>query len=95
MEPVRNCTKVPKTIQHEILILTKNLLLSTPRWVPLADGRNWNRGGQIPISDVANALSPDLLQRLRFECKGLQTLLKNHHQVCVLFIPVSEKDTVK
>ncbi|CAH1777388.1 unnamed protein product [Owenia fusiformis] len=42
---------------------------------------NWRRGGAIPLGDVVKLFSSDILQQLKKECGGIQTLLKNHHYI--------------
>ncbi|KAL2078955.1 hypothetical protein ACEWY4_024699 [Coilia grayii] len=41
----------------------------------------WNSGGSLSIREVAGLLGASELQRLKSECGGLQTLLRNNHQV--------------
>lgn len=81
IEPVRNCSQISKNVQKEILILVQGKLLSVRNEILLESGRKWNQGGTFNIPELASVLSGDLLMKLKSECKGLQTLLKNHHQV--------------
>ena len=37
--------------------------------------------GSLSLTEVASELDPETLQRLKRECGGLQTLLRNNHQV--------------
>lgn len=37
--------------------------------------------GSLSLTEVASELGPETLQRLKRECGGLQTLLRNNHQV--------------
>lgn len=37
--------------------------------------------GSLSLAEVAAELNPETLQRLKCECGGLQTLLRNSHQV--------------
>ncbi|CAI8049009.1 Probable tRNA (uracil-O(2)-)-methyltransferase, partial [Geodia barretti] len=41
----------------------------------------WNLGGRLGISDAARLFDDAVLRQLKQECGGLQTLLRNHHQV--------------
>jgi len=45
--------------------------------------KKWNSGGVIPLGDVAALLSEAgvPLSKLKSECGGLQTLLRNHHYI--------------
>jgi tRNASer (uridine44-2'-O)-methyltransferase len=59
--------------------------LEAPRQVALT-GRNWNAGGSAALSSVAERLAEAGwdLSRLKAECGGLQTLLRNHHAIFVV-----------
>ncbi|XP_072352018.1 probable tRNA (uracil-O(2)-)-methyltransferase isoform X2 [Scyliorhinus torazame] len=41
----------------------------------------WNKGGSLPLKNVADLLDCDMLQKLKKECGGLKTLLRNNYQV--------------
>lgn len=41
----------------------------------------WNRGGSLSLAEVAGELDREMLRRLKRECGGLQTLLRNSPQV--------------
>lgn len=84
-ERVRNCAALPRDFIDQVVLQVANLLL---------DGKNlttgssedeslktWNEGGSLSLAEVAAELSPETLQRLKRECGGLQTLLRNNHQV--------------
>lgn len=85
-ERTRNCTQLDKALIFEIVNVVAAHLLRAGRRIPLArrPGETWNAGGQISIGEVAKLIAPEMLQQLRNECGGLQTLLKNHgHIFCV------------
>lgn len=85
-ERTRNCTQLDKELILEIVNVVAAHLLRADRRIPLErrPGETWNAGGQIGIGEVAKLIAPGMLQRLRNECGGLQTLLKNHsHIFCV------------
>jgi len=44
-------------------------------------GQWWNLGGSILLSEAASLFNQSTTNSLKRECGGLQTLLKNHHQV--------------
>ena len=76
VEEVRNCTKVAKDVQNEILqiIVNKLLEVETPLVVP-GDGivaREWNAGGTLPISQISQSVPGRLLLKIKNECGGLQ-----------------------
>ena len=85
MEQVRNCTKLPHTVIDRILKAVMNELLNEKRnlYEIKNDGSSshWNRGGTLSVESLANKINKELLQELKKECKGLQTLLKNHHYI--------------
>lgn len=43
--------------------------------------RLWNRGGFLVLEQAAGLLTDDMKMKMKKECGGLQTLLRNHHQV--------------
>ncbi|XP_078598056.1 putative tRNA (uracil-O(2)-)-methyltransferase isoform X2 [Branchiostoma floridae x Branchiostoma japonicum] len=48
------------------------------------DNRAWNKGGCLQMSEVVSMFDQETLQKLKCECGGLKTLLKNKNQVFVL-----------
>jgi len=82
-EKVRNCTKVDRGLQDTIVKTVFDKLLSDSC---LVDSRRvahskWNAGGTLPVGEAVKLLAPDQLKLLKSECGGLQTLLRNHHQI--------------
>lgn len=49
------------------------------------EGGQWNLGGSIEICDAVKLLDTSTKELMKHECGGLQTLLRNHHQVHILF----------
>ncbi|CAB4063843.1 TRM44 [Lepeophtheirus salmonis] len=43
--------------------------------------KEWNGGTSVPISSLVQKIPSDLLNLLKSECGGLQTLLRNHHYI--------------
>lgn len=85
-ERTRNCTQLNKELILNIVNIVVAHLLRANRRISLErrPGETWNAGGQISIGEVAKLLAPEMLQQLRNECGGLQTLLKNHNHIfCV------------
>lgn len=76
LEAVKNCTKIDKMLSDSIVkrIFEKVLSLET-----LSDG--WSSGGILPLPEAVKLVSQDELKQLKSECGGLQTLLKNKHQI--------------
>ncbi|XP_056658348.1 probable tRNA (uracil-O(2)-)-methyltransferase isoform X1 [Monodelphis domestica] len=86
IEQVRNCASLPRDFIDHIVLKVANLLLNGKQQNPRKDpcggsSKTWNRGGSLSLAEVANQLDRETLQRLKRECGGLQTLLKNNHQV--------------
>ncbi|XP_020847928.1 putative tRNA (uracil-O(2)-)-methyltransferase isoform X1 [Phascolarctos cinereus] len=86
IEQVRNCASLPRDFIDHIVLKVANLLLNGKQQNAKEDpcdgsSKTWNRGGSLSLAEVANRLDRETLQRLKRECGGLQTLLKNNHQV--------------
>ncbi|KAL8182769.1 UNVERIFIED_CONTAM: tRNA methyltransferase 44 [Gekko kuhli] len=79
-EPVRNCSALPKDFVDSVVLEVANLLLSGIQDLSGASGA-WSRGESLTLSEIAAHLNEDTLKRLRNEYGGLQTLLRNNHQV--------------
>lgn len=80
VEAVRNCSKVDRDIQTAIVRRVFDHLLTKRRIVPEISA-TWNIGGQVALGDVAKLVPPDELKKLKSECGGLQTLLRNNNQI--------------
>ncbi|KAM9237672.1 putative tRNA (uracil-O(2)-)-methyltransferase [Dugong dugon] len=85
-EHVRNCAALPRDFIDHVVLRVARLLLdgkqpSTGEDSPDAGVKPWNPGGSLSLAEVASELDKETLQRLRRECGGLQTLLRNRHQV--------------
>ncbi|KAF7994425.1 hypothetical protein HCN44_003897 [Aphidius gifuensis] len=83
VEKVRNCTQIDKNIQNEIINIVKSELLAKVRIINSDedDNKKWNAGGQLELAKLATIIPNDLLKKLKNECGGLQTLLRNHSHV--------------
>ncbi|XP_032109936.1 probable tRNA (uracil-O(2)-)-methyltransferase [Sapajus apella] len=84
-ERVRNCAALPRDFIDQVVLQVANLLLggkqSNPRSSRNGSVKTWNGGESLPLAEVASALDAETLRRLKRECGGLQTLLRNSHQV--------------
>lgn len=84
-EHVRNCAALPRDFVDQVVLQVANLLLGgkqlNPRSSHSGSLKPWNRGESLSLAEVASKLDRETLQRLKRECGGLQTLLKNSHQV--------------
>ncbi|KAM6221806.1 putative tRNA (uracil-O(2)-)-methyltransferase [Rhynchocyon petersi] len=88
LERVRNCATLPRDFLDKVVLQVARQLLgrtqdSTSHGEPpdIVAGKPWNQGGSLSLAEVASELDKETLQRLKAECGGLQTLLRNHHQV--------------
>ncbi|XP_043919498.1 probable tRNA (uracil-O(2)-)-methyltransferase [Protopterus annectens] len=91
-EQVRNCASLPRDFINSVVLQVASALLEAGKsqnQSAYKQERAWNKGGTLTLREVAELLSKDTLQKLKNECGGLQTLLKNSHQVfevAVMFV---------
>lgn len=83
VEEVRNCTRLDRGIQDELVRLTAECLLSES---PAKEPGKWNAGGSVSIADLVKKISEQFtdFHRLKSECGGFQTLLRNHSHIFVV-----------
>ncbi|XP_005408833.2 PREDICTED: probable tRNA (uracil-O(2)-)-methyltransferase [Chinchilla lanigera] len=85
VERVRNCAALPRDFIDQVVLQVANLLLGGKK--PSAGSpqegtwKTWNGGESLSLAAVAQQLDGATLRRLKRECGGLQTLLRNCHQV--------------
>ncbi|KAJ1213980.1 hypothetical protein NDU88_001609 [Pleurodeles waltl] len=85
-EQTRNCATLPRDFIDQVVLQVASLLLDTAKedqveCVSEENAKSWNSGSSLPLKEVAEYLDRETLQRLKNECGGLQTLLRNNHQV--------------
>ncbi|KAI4905047.1 hypothetical protein NFI96_016023 [Prochilodus magdalenae] len=87
-ETVRNCAALPRDLVDGVVLKVAKALLELTaeaeeeeNTCSLKDTNKWNAGGSLSVREVAELLDSSTLQTLKKECGGLQTLLKNSHQV--------------
>lgn len=80
IEKVRNCTKLDRNLITDIVNQVTDDLLVSIKMVD-CEGVVWNRGGQLSIKEIVEKIPVDKLKKLKNECGGVQTLLKNHHYI--------------
>ena len=85
VEMVRNCTRVERSVQEEIVNLTAKYLLDNGTKEE-GDHNKWNWGGKINITDLIDLLKKEFnnFNLLKSECGGVQTLLRNHSHIFVV-----------
>ncbi|XP_071315024.1 probable tRNA (uracil-O(2)-)-methyltransferase isoform X2 [Trachinotus anak] len=81
VEMVRNCAALPRDFVDGVVLQVAKALLGMTVDDSRGSSGDWNRGGSLSVSEVAGLLEQETLQLLKKECGGLQTLLKNNHQV--------------
>ncbi|XP_026209240.1 probable tRNA (uracil-O(2)-)-methyltransferase [Anabas testudineus] len=81
VETVRNCATLPRDFVDGVVLHVANVLLAMTKSDDGRSSSDWNPGGSLSVSEVARLLKQETLQLLKKECGGLQTLLRNNHQV--------------
>ncbi|XP_030306499.1 probable tRNA (uracil-O(2)-)-methyltransferase [Calypte anna] len=86
IEQIRNCSSLPRDFVDDVVLNVANLLLNEAPEKSYSNmhGGNtntWNQGESLSLREVAEQLNKETLKRLKSEYGGLQTLLKNNHQV--------------
>ncbi|KAM4709696.1 putative tRNA (uracil-O(2)-)-methyltransferase [Discoglossus pictus] len=83
VEQIRNCALLPRDFIDKVVLQVAFLLLHFNKEVKDVDTKDkvWNTGRCLTLREVAEDLDRETLQRLKNECGGLQTLLRNNHQV--------------
>lgn len=79
IEVSRNCTKIQRSLLETITMTIFEYLLASKETFSV-EFPGWNCGGEISIPEAVNLLSSEDLKKLKSECGGLQTLLRNKHQ---------------
>lgn len=91
---VRNCSQLPRAVQTAIVKkvvdtlleadASKNTFVHSSQTKGSAAFRTWRRGGSVHLSELIKLLTAEEMDHLRAQNGGLQTLLKNHHQVFII-----------
>ncbi|VDM42855.1 unnamed protein product [Toxocara canis] len=76
-EQVRNCSQLPNNLRQALTLRVFNYLLS----LGTNEASEWRRGDSVPLSRVIELLSTAEKEQLKDSNGGLQTFLKNQHQV--------------
>lgn len=77
VEKVRNCTQVDREVIDLIVdIISKYLLEGCNSSDP-----EWNIGKTVEINELVQLIPKEKLSFLKSECGGIQTLLKNNHNI--------------
>lgn len=77
VEKVRNCTQVDREVVNSIVdTISKYLLEGCDSSDP-----KWNIGKTVEINEIVQLIPKEKLSLLKSECGGIQTLLKNNHNI--------------
>ncbi len=91
---MRNCTKnVEAQVKQFIIgkVMEKILASKDSVYITRHDSKTWNSGGTIELHEIVSLFDKDTLIKLKQECGGLKTLLKNHRQL----FEIVNKNSVK
>lgn len=89
IESVRNCTQIDKEIidklvmQIFLLLLNEDVINKEHRPVQ----SEWLVGRSLTMSEIAKELEKEDLKKIKSECGGLKTLLRNKHEIFELYKP--------
>lgn len=85
VERVRNCARLPRAFIDQVVLRVAGVLLGRKQSEPSSSqsrgAEAWNGGVSLSLAEVAGELDGETLRRLKRECGGLQTLLRNSPQV--------------
>lgn len=83
VELIRNCTRVERSIQDAFVNLTAKYLLECKTQNQPGE---WNPGGEVNLTDLVTLVSQEFkdFSRLKNECGGIQTLLRNHSHIFIV-----------
>ncbi|CAG9783930.1 unnamed protein product, partial [Diatraea saccharalis] len=76
VERVRNCTQIGSTVINNIVSCIAKYLLET-----CDSETEWSLGKEAYIHELITLLPEENLKAMKAECGGLQTLLRNNHQI--------------
>lgn len=76
VERVRNCTQIDKNLIGSIVERIASFLLEGS-----SGETSWYGGRTVDLSELIQLVPQDQLKQLKSECGGIQTLLKNNHNI--------------
>lgn len=80
VEVMRNCSQLDRGLLESIVgLIFDHLLAQAGTFCDIYP--NWNCGGAIQLSEAVQLVTPENLKKLKAEFGGLQTLLRNKHQI--------------
>ncbi|XP_069782261.1 probable tRNA (uracil-O(2)-)-methyltransferase isoform X3 [Narcine bancroftii] len=85
VQKLRNCATLDRDFTDHVVLQVAKALLKINQDSCKNDNEDstgyWNKGGSLPLKNVADLLGSSILKRLKKECGGLKTLLRNYCQV--------------
>eukprot|EP00118_Oscarella_pearsei_P008635 m.45600 g.45600 ORF g.45600 m.45600 type:complete len:613 (+) comp33622_c0_seq14:1105-2943(+) len=83
-EKLRNCVSLGEDLK-EMMVgrVVEELIARSPHEKQSGSGM-WRRGGSLKLSEAAALFDREVLMKLKSECGGLQTLLRNQHPVFIV-----------
>eukprot|EP00123_Amoebidium_parasiticum_P002893 comp14183_c0_seq1/m.10127 comp14183_c0_seq1/g.10127 ORF comp14183_c0_seq1/g.10127 comp14183_c0_seq1/m.10127 type:complete len:585 (-) comp14183_c0_seq1:212-1966(-) len=75
---IKNCTRLDRALLDSVVQRVLDAL------IPLCPHAPWRSGGKLPLATLVEMLGSETLAKLKSECGGLQTLLKNHSQLFIV-----------
>ncbi|RNA31873.1 putative tRNA (uracil-O(2)-)-methyltransferase [Brachionus plicatilis] len=80
----RNCTKnVDAELKTFIMRKVLDNLLSEENYLEKYDGSKWNAGRSSDLSEIVGLFEKKQFAKIKCECGGIKTLLKNYHQLFI------------
>lgn len=76
VERVRNCTQIDKEVISSVVERIFNYLLKD-----FGNESAWYAGKNVEFRELVQLIPQQQLKQLKSECGGIQTLLKNHHNI--------------
>lgn len=86
VEKVRNCTQIDRSVTSKIVdAVSKKLIENQTRYIEQNPNCNvWSIEYSFTFKDAVAILDNEDLKKLKNECGGLQTLLRNHHSIFLI-----------
>lgn len=84
VEKVRNCTKIDRTVTKKICDIVAKALIDRQLAGSHLEKDIWSTNYAITFKDAVALLDSADLKKLRNECGGLQTVLRNNHSVFLI-----------
>ncbi|XP_065220963.1 probable tRNA (uracil-O(2)-)-methyltransferase [Planococcus citri] len=83
VQKVRNCTQIDRSVTSKIIGIVSKILIDNQMKFREGDSDCdiWLTNYSVSFKDAISRIEGDDLKKLKSECGGLQTLLRNHHSI--------------